>query len=145
MPVSSQLFSKSDLMVSISAMPMGDGMSIFFCLMIYCRLKRVSIIPALEEGLPMPFCFKAERNSSSSTNLPAVSMARSRAASVYGFGAEVCFSFNSGVCCPCSPSVNFGRMASFSSESFSSILANVAFQPLSIISFPVALNGMMPE
>jgi len=34
------------------------------------------------DGRPMPFSFRASRNSSLSTNFPAVSMARSKVASV---------------------------------------------------------------
>ena len=39
-------------------------------------------MPAREEGRPIPFSFNAARSSSSSTNFPAVSIARSKVASV---------------------------------------------------------------
>ena len=53
-------------------------------------------MPALDDGLPMPFSFNAARSSSSSTNLPAVSIALNNVASVYGLGGVVHFSVNVG-------------------------------------------------
>ena len=82
MPVSSTLLSKSSLISPISSTPVGVAMSDLRCLRIYCRLKSVSIMAARVEGRPMPFCFNASRRLSSSTILPAVSIARSSVASV---------------------------------------------------------------
>ena len=67
------------------------------------------------EGLPIPLAFIKSLNSSSSTSLPAVSMERSKVASVKFLGALVSFSKNEGLWVPDSPLTNVGIV--FSSAS----------------------------
>ena len=73
-PVSSGLFNKPDLMMSSNCLPVEVETRFFLFLTTYPLFNRVSMIPAREDGRPMPFSFIASRRDSSSTSLPAVSM-----------------------------------------------------------------------
>jgi len=107
------------------------------------------------DGRPIPFSFNASRSSSLSTSLPAVSIARSKVASVYGRGGCVHFSSSLGRCGPLSPFTKAGKECSSSlsraSASGSVIpsgrlvcgLAKITRHPGSRICFPVALNSIL--
>ena len=86
------------------------------------------------DGRPIPFSFNASRSSSLSTSLPAVSIARSKVASVYGRGGCVHFS-------------SFSRAAASGSGIPSGRLvcglAKITRHPGSRICFPVALNSIL--
>ena len=69
-------------MMEMSSTPVGVGMMALRWRRMYWRRKSVSMMAARVEGRPMPFSFIASRSVSSSTVRPAVSMARSRVASV---------------------------------------------------------------
>ena len=71
--------------------------------MTYPRLMRVSMMAARDEGRPIPLSFMASRIVWSSIVHPAVSMARRRVASVYGFGGVVFFWCMTGVWGPSPP------------------------------------------
>ena len=104
----------------------------------YLRLNSVSIILALVEGRPIPFSFIKSRNSSSSTCLPAVSIARNNDASVNCFGGLVSFSKKEGSCGPFSPFSNVGKIpVSLVGLSF---VSKTTRQPFSSISLPVVLK-----
>ena len=95
---------------------------------------------ALVEGRPIPFSFKASLSSSSSTDFPAVSMARNNVASVYGLGGWVHFSAKEGVWGPVSPLVKAGKV--LSNSSLFSSFPNTVLHPGDKICFPVALNSI---
>ena len=81
-PVSSALLSSSSLMRLMSSTPVAVATSALRTFLMYRRRKRVSMMAARVEGRPMPFSLSASRSSSLSTVFPAVSMARSKEASV---------------------------------------------------------------
>ena len=125
-------------MVSINWIPVSVGITCFLFRFIYFLRNKVSIILARVEGRPIPFSFIISRSSSSSTCLPAVSIARSSEASVNWFGGLVCFSRNEGSCGPFSPFINVGNIPDSLGEEFG--VSKTTRQPFSKISFPVVLN-----
>ncbi len=112
----------------------------------YFRLKSVSIIFARVDGLPIPFSFINSLISSSSTCLPAVSIAPNKVASEKCLGGLVSFSKNDGLCAPFSPFVKLGNNLSPSvlevpcATDLLSRFSKTIRQPLLTISFPVVLN-----
>ena len=143
-PVSSGLTRSGVLMKLIRSIPVCVAIRFLPLRTTYPRLSSVSMIPARDDGLPMPFSFMASRSFSSLTSFPAVSIARSKVASVKCFGAVVHFSVSCGLCSPWSPCVNCGSVGSFSSSESSSVcwFWKRSRHPGLRISFPVALNGM---
>ena len=142
-PVNSADFSNSLSIILIKSIPVWVGSTNFFLRSIYFLRNNVSIILALVDGLPMPFSFINSRISSSSTCLPAVSMARNKLASVKFLGGFVSFSRKEGSCVPFSPFTKEGKVTC-SFNSFLILLSSVSKairQPLVSISLPVVLNG----
>ena len=86
-PVSSGDFSTSGASLTTS-LPLGVGTKYFPCLSTYLFWTSFSIMSALVAGVPRPEV-RFDFSSSSSTNLPACSMAERRVASVYLSGGVV--------------------------------------------------------
>ena len=121
---------------------MGVGSTCFLFLFIYLRLKRVSIILARVDGLPIPFSFINSRISSSSTCFPAVSIALNKVASVNCLGGLVCFSKKEGSCGPFSPLTKVGNIP-VSFFPLESDVSKTTRHPFFRISFPVVLKLMV--
>ena len=103
------------------------------------------MIDARVAGVPRPRSLSASLSCSSSTSLPAVSIAERSEFSVKRGGGLVFPSFTNGSCGPLSPASNAGR--SWLSSSFPWFFfdsATTAVQPGSTTRTPFAVNGASP-
>lgn len=146
-PVSATDVSSGWCMCVMSCIPSVVGMRFRRCCLMYPRLRSVCIIAALVDGRPIPFSLSASRRFSSSTNLPAVSIALRSVASVYGFGGVVCFSVSWGWCGPLSLGLKSGSwFLEFSLSCRSSVvLESTVCQPGCSISLPEAFMWMSAQ